>query len=69
MRLRPRNFAIIPDTFSPHLKLDLCMTNGSRVLIYLTLLYFIFYCTLVINAKGNVAKSNKSELLNRFVGI
>ena len=28
-------------------KVDLCMTNGSKVLIYLTLLYFIFYCTLV----------------------
>ena len=26
----------------------------------------IFYCTLVTNAKGNVAKSNKSELLNRL---
>ena len=47
-------------------KVDLCMTNGSKGLIYLTLLYFIFYCTLVSNAKGNVAKSNKSELLNRL---
>ena len=37
------------------------MTNGSKVLIYLTLLYFIFYSTLVSNAKGNVAKSNKSK--------
>jgi hypothetical protein len=26
------------------------------------LLYFIFYCTIVSNAKGNLAKSNKSEL-------
>ena len=26
----------------------------------------MFYCTLVSNAKGNVAKSNKSELLNRL---
>ena len=42
------------------------MTNGSKVLIYLTLLYFIFYCTLVSNAKGNLAKSNKSELWNRL---
>ena len=42
------------------------MTNGSKVLIYLTFLYFIFYCTLVSNAKGNFAKSNKSELWNRF---
>ena len=32
--------------------------------IYFTLLYFIFYCTLVGNAKGNTAKSNKSELCN-----
>ena len=47
-------------------KVDLCMTNGSKVLIYLTLLYFIFYCTLVSNAKGNLAKSNKSELWNRL---
>ena len=47
-------------------KVDLCMTNGSEVLIYLTLLYFIFYCTLVSNAKGNIAKSNKSELWNHL---
>jgi hypothetical protein len=47
-------------------KVDLCMTNGSKVLIYLTLLYFIFYCTLVSNAKGKLAKSNKSELWNRL---
>ena len=47
-------------------KVELHTTNGSKVLIYLTLLYFIFYCTLVSNAKGNVAKSNKSELLNRL---
>ena len=33
-------------------------------MIYLTLLCFIFYCTLVSNAKGNIAKSNKSELWN-----
>ena len=37
-----------------------------EVLIYLTFLYFIFYCTLVNNAKGNLAKSNKSELSNRL---
>ena len=42
------------------------MTNGSKVMIYLTLLYFKFYCTLVSNAKGNLAKSNKSELWNRL---
>ena len=48
-------------------KVDLCTTNGSKVLIYLTFLYFIFYCTLVSNAKGNLAKSNKSELWNRLL--
>ena len=41
-------------------KVDLSTTNGSKVMIYLTFLYFIFYCTLVSNAKGNLAKSNKS---------
>ena len=53
--------------FSPQNgKVDLYTTNGSKVLIYLTFLYFIFYCTLVSNAKGNLAKSNKSELWNRL---
>ena len=47
-------------------KVDLCMTNGSKVLIYLTLQYFKFYFTHVSNAKGNIAKSNKSELWNRL---
>ena len=42
------------------------MTNGSKVMIYLTLLHFIFYCTLVSIAKGNVAKANKSELRNHL---
>ena len=41
-------------------KVDLCMTNGSKVLIYLTLLHFIVYCTLVSNAIGDLAKSNKA---------
>ena len=27
-------------------------------------LFSLFYCTLVSNAKGNIAKSNKSELWN-----
>ena len=45
-------------------KVDLCTTNGSKVLIYLTLQYFKFYCTHVSNAKGNIAKSNKSEIWN-----
>ena len=54
-------------SFSPRNgKVDLSTTNGSKVLIYLTFLYFIFYCTLVSNAKGNLAKSNKSELWNRL---
>ncbi len=47
-------------------KVDLCTTNGSKVMIYLTLQYFKFYCTHVSNAKGNIAKSNKSELWNRL---
>ena len=41
--------------------------------IYKVILYksygevcFIFYCTLVSNAKGNLAKSNKSEVWNRL---
>ena len=60
LMLRPRTFAIIPETLAPQLKrVDLCMTNGSKVMIYLTLLYFKFYCTLVSNAKGDLAKSNK----------
>ena len=69
LRLRPRNFENhkIKFGFSPQNgKVDLCTTNGSKVLIYLTFLYFIFYCTLVSNAKGNLAKSNKSELWNRL---
>ena len=40
------------------------LTSSSKVLIYLNLLYFIFYCTLVSIVKGNIAKSNKSELRN-----
>ena len=39
-----------------------CMTNGSKVLIYFTLLYFISYCTLASNVKGNIAKSSKTKL-------
>ena len=45
-------------------KVDLCMTNVSKVLIYLTLLYYIFFCSLVSIAKGDIAKSNKSQLSN-----
>ena len=57
--------------FSPQKgKVDLCMTNGSKVLIYLTFLYFIFYCTLVSNAKGNIGKPNNfksTAILYKFV--
>ena len=73
---QPLNFEAVTSKFGNHSwkfgssprkgKVDLCMTNGSKVLIYLTLLHFIFYCTLVSNAKGNIAKSNKSELWNRL---
>ena len=35
--------------------------DDAKVLIYLT---FMFYWTLVSNAKGNIAKSRKSELWN-----
>ena len=42
------------------------MTKSSKVMIYLTFLYLKFYCTLVSIAKGNIAKSNKSELWNRL---
>ena len=35
------------------------MKNGSKVMIYLTLLCFKFYFTLVSNAKGDLAKLNK----------
>ena len=42
LRLRPRNFAIVGS--SPQKgKVDLCMTNGSKVLIYLNLLYFLLH--------------------------
>ena len=73
---RPLNFEAATSKFGNHSwnfgfspqngKVDLCMTNSSKVLIYLTFLYFIFYCTLVSIAKGNIAKSNKSELWNRL---
>ena len=48
-------------------KVDLCMTNGSKVLIYLTLLNFLLHYLLQEYSKiWNVAKSNKSELWNRL---
>ena len=42
------------------------MTNGSKVLIYLTLPCLLFNCTLVSNANESIAKSNKSENWNRL---
>ena len=38
------------------------MTNGSGVMIYLTLLYFLFYCTLISNAKGNLVSNEKGNI-------
>ena len=35
-------------------KVDLCTTNGSKVLIYLTLQYFKLLCTLLSNAKVEI---------------
>ena len=37
LRLQPQKFAIVPRKG----KVDLCMTNGPKVMIYLTLLYFL----------------------------
>jgi len=46
-------------------KADLCMTNGSKDLIYLS--FFVPQRpTLVSNAKRKISKSNKSELWNRL---
>ena len=47
-------------------KVDLCMTNGSKVLIYLTLLYFLLHYLQEYSKIWNIAKSNKSELWNRL---
>ena len=43
LRLRPRKFAIVPESLAPPRKgkVDFCMTKGSKVMIYLTLLYFL----------------------------
>ena len=41
------------------------MTNGSKVTIYLTLLFFLLHCLLIAvqePLQGEIAKSNKSEL-------
>ena len=47
-------------------KVDLCMTNGSKVLIYLTLLNFLLHYLQVYSKIWNIEKSNKSELWNRL---
>jgi hypothetical protein len=38
------------------------MTNDSKVLINLSLLFFLKEPLLLLNAKGKISKSNKSEL-------
>ena len=47
-------------------KADLCMTNGSKLLIYLTLLNFLLHYLQEYSKIWNIAKSNKSELWNRL---
>ena len=47
-------------------KVDLCMTNGSKVLIYLTLLHFLLHYLQEYSKIWNIEKSNKSELWNRL---
>ena len=47
-------------------KVDLCTTNGSIVLIYLTLLNFLFHYLQEYSKIWNIEKSNKSELWNRL---
>ena len=45
-------------------KVDLCTTNGSIVLIYLTLLNFLLHYLQEYSKIWNIEKSNKSELWN-----
>ena len=53
--------------FSPQKgKVGLCMTNGSKVLIYLTLLNFLLHYLQEYSKIWNIAKSNKSEIWNRL---
>ena len=48
-------------------KVDLCMTNGSNVLIYLTLIsFFLYYILARVSLWGTIKKTNKSELWNRL---
>ena len=53
--------------FSPRKgKVDLCMTNGSKVLIHLTLLNFLLHYLQEHSKIWNIAKSNKSEVWNHL---
>ena len=71
---RPLNFEAATSKFGNHSwtfvsspqrgKVDLCMTNGSKVLIYLTLLYFLLQYIQEYSKIWNIAKSNKSKLCN-----
>ena len=45
-------------------KVDLCMTNGSKVMVYLTLLNLLLHYLQEYSKIWNIAKSNKSELWN-----
>ena len=73
---RPLNFEAATSKFGNHSwnfgsspqngKVDLCMTNGSKVLIYLTLLNFLLHYLQVYSKIWNIEKSNKSELWNRL---
>ena len=47
-------------------KVDLCTTNGSKVLIYLTLLNCLLHYLQEYSKIWNIEKSNKSELWNRL---
>ena len=65
LRLQPQSFAIVGSSPLKG-KVDLCTTNGSRVLIYLTLLHFLLHYLQGYCKIGNIEKSNKSELWNRL---
>jgi hypothetical protein len=72
----PLNFEAVTSKFGNHSwkfgsspwkgKVDLCMTNGSKVLIYLTLLYFLLHYLQEYSKIWNIAKSTKSELWNHL---
>ena len=46
-------------------KADLCMTNGSKILIFFVFFIVPQRLTLVSNAKRKISKSNKPELWNQ----